>query len=238
MPNHIQNRLQFIGTKKDVDDIMFHISSEDLTRRVLFEKYSTKEDEIFDNRAQIDFNKIVPMPKEINIEIGSTVENAVRNSLKIGNNGYEVISQTPLNFSDEYWNQYIQCLNNVKKYGYIYWYDWALANWNTKWNGYSQNETRNNENTIYFQTANSSPVELIKKLSTMFPRVTLRFDYSDEDSGSNTGKLTIKNGEFTKVLQPKNQSKEAYDIYFELHPNRIQDYKLVEGKYEYIEEEV
>ena len=83
MPNHIQNRLQFIGTKKDVDDIMFHISSEDLTRRVLFEKYSTKEDEHFNERVQIDFNKIIKMPEELNVQINSSVEHAVRKSLKI-----------------------------------------------------------------------------------------------------------------------------------------------------------
>jgi len=138
--------------------------------------------------------------------------------------------------SDEDFNTFIQCLKNYRKYGSISWYDWSTENWGTKWNAYSQNDERNTEDTIHFQTAWSSPVDLIIELSKQFPNVTLFLDYADEDSGSNTGKFEIKGGEVVTFIQPESQSKEGYDIYFDLNPDSVKDFKLVNGKYEYVEE--
>ena len=75
------------------------------------------------------------------------------------------------------------------------------------------------------------------ELSKLYPACTLQFDYADEDSGSNVGMITFKNGEAIEVVQPESLSKEAYDIYFELHPDSISNYRLVGNKYEYVEED-
>jgi hypothetical protein len=46
---------------------------------------------------------------------------------------------------------------------------------------------------------------------------------------ANVGKILFENGEATEVNQPEHQSIDAYNIYFELHPDDQENYKLVEG---------
>lgn len=58
MPNHIQNRLQVIGDNEEVQKVFNHIKG----------KYDDGKE------MQIDFNKIKPMPEELNIETHSGIE--------------------------------------------------------------------------------------------------------------------------------------------------------------------
>jgi len=113
MPNHIQNKLEFTGDKKAIKKLRNAISGDE---------------------RSIDFNKIVPMPKDLEIEIHSTIENAVDNALKSPLSDNPLLAglqfqnrnnnKSPLELSDEDWNKFIQCLNNKRKYGSIFWYDW------------------------------------------------------------------------------------------------------------------
>lgn len=251
MPNHIQNRLQFIGDNKEVQKVLNHIKG----------KYDDGKE------MQIDFNKIKPMPKELNIETHSGVEmwaeictgqidfaslfqpmetsaSEMFKNGKYGTLASRMSAGTAMehltgkrkgnvkDLSEADFNMFIQCLKNYRKHGFISWFEWSKSNWGTKWNAYDQNDKRNTADTIYFQTACSAPLELMQELSKMFPLVKIAFAYADEDSGSNAGKIIFENGEATEVNQPEGQSKDAYDIYFELHPDRINDYKLVGDKYE------
>jgi hypothetical protein len=225
MPNHVQNRLEIIGDELMVKNVMNFIAGK---------------------KTRIDFDKIIPMPKGLEAEINSAVESAAKHSLKIGFSSEPLLAAlerhnadkiNPLSFNDKDWADYIQCLNNVRNTGFVYWYDWAVANWGTKWNAYSSPDERDTENTIFFETAWSSSSMVITKLSALFPDLKFYLSYADEDSGSNTGYIRFENGNVTLINLLQNQSKEAYDLYFELHPGRDKDYKLVGDKYEYIENE-
>lgn len=254
MPNHIQNRLQIIGDKKEIEKLFNHI-----------------EGKFDDEKVQMDFNKIKPMPKGMDIEVHSGVkmwaeictgqinfaclfsrmDKSAAEMLKdreYGSLSSRLAAGTAMehltgkreenvkNFSEDEFNVFVQCLKNFREHGATSWYEWSNTNWGTKWNAYGQNDKRNTSDTIYFQTAYSSPIGLIVELSKMFPLVKVVLTYADEDSGSNTGRIVLENGEAKEVSQPQSQSKEGYDIYFELHPEAINDYKMVDGKYEYIEE--
>lgn len=230
MPNHVQNKLTIIGKADQVKKVFAFIGSVD------------KEGE----KMKIDFNKIKPMPESLNITSGSTGE--IAHELLFGtkkqkffqidiNEQQKRFAKFSIEMQKEAVDLAIKYQFNLVTYGHTTWYDWACENWGTKWNAYSQNDERNTEDTIYFQTAWSSPVQLIAELSTKFPSVTFQLDYADEDSGSNTGRITIKNGVDIKVIQPASQSIEAFKIYFELHPDSIKHYRLVKGKYEYVDEE-
>lgn len=71
---------------------------------------------------------------------------------------------------------------------------WARKYWGTKWNGYD--ETINDDKTsITFDTAWTSPFELIKALSKKFPTAEISVNYADEDLGSNCGYYLMLNGE-------------------------------------------
>lgn len=228
MPNHIQNRLTVNGSKSDVKNFLDFISSEEDGEKI-----------------QIDFNKIKPMPESLNITSGSLGEMA--HSLLFGTKKEKFFSIS----TEENQKRFtamdierqkeavllaIQYQDNLVKYGATTWYDWAIENWGTKWNAYEQNDKRNKENTIFFQTAWSAPVKLICEVSKKFPELEILFTYADEDAGTNTGNLKILAGEIISCEQPKSQSKEGYDIYFELHPDSRKYYKIVGDSYEYIDE--
>lgn len=201
--------------------------------------------EVQGEKSQIDFNKIKPMPESLNITSGSLGE--IAHSLLFGTKkgrfftisteeNQKRFAAMGIELQKEAVALAIQYQDNLVKYGATTWYNWCISNWGTKWNAYGQNDKRNTDDTIFFQTAWSSPVSLIIELSSLFPKTKLQLTYADEDSGSNTGKLKIVAGEIIDRNEPESQSKEGYDIYFELHPDSKKDYKLVGDSYEYIDE--
>lgn len=229
MPNHIQNRLKVIGTQEQINEVLESIKS-------------INED---GSISEMDFNKIKPMPKQLNIDDSSTGSLVQFLLFGTGDGGkYSTIAEAQNTFSK--WNDKmklegielaLQYQKNFVEFGAITWYKWAIENWGTKWNAYGKNDERNTIDTIYFQTAWSAPIDLIETLSKKFPDTKIEFTYADEDSGSNTGKGILQNGNWIEEIQPESQSIEGYDIYFELNPESKEDYQLIDGKYEYVDDE-
>lgn len=116
----------------------------------------------------------------------------------------------------------------------LWWHTWNSANWGTKWSGYSYERLA--LNIFKFETAWSAVPLIIFAISKAFPEIDILYTYADEDSGYNCGFQLYKNGLQSEHI-PKGGSKEAYDIYFSLNPDRKEDYALVDGKYIYKEEE-
>lgn len=137
-------------------------------------------------------------------------------------------------FSDEDFESFIQVLKNYRKHGFMSWYQWAIKNWGTKWNSYDCNKI--SENIYEFGTAWSGVPHLIDLISKDFPSVFIRYKYSAEDTGSNCGTGEYRGGQIT-FTQFESQSKEAYELAFDLRPSRKDDYQLVGDKYEYVDKE-
>jgi hypothetical protein len=231
MPNHIQNRLQVIGDNQEVQKVFTAIKGEP-----------------FDDGTpmKIDFDKIIPRPKALDITSDGwlmPIEHYPYPNPAADNGIMEHLKKLKAHCDknperkEEDLNNFLQGIRNYIDFGYATWYKWCVAVWGTKWNAYSQDDKRDTADTIYFQTAWNSPVKVITKLSEMFPLVKFDLAYADEDSGSNAGKILFENGRVITENKPQGQSMEAYDIFFELHPDSKENYKLVEGKYEYVEED-
>lgn len=222
MPNHIQNRIQIVGPKERVAEIFNLLKGDD---------------------CQIDFDKIIPCPQVIKDvgEIHSGIETAVKAVMgaPLDKNpllaALQARSRENVTLNDDDRPAYDRALKAYQETGYAYWYDWNVDHWGTKWNAYGQNDQRNTEDTIFFETAWSFPEPIVRRLAQIFTDVEILWDYADEDSGSNTGKIICRNGR-VYLSKLENQSKEAYDLYFELHPGRIKDYVLVGDTYEYKED--
>ncbi|MFA5934931.1 MAG: hypothetical protein WC827_03550 [Candidatus Paceibacterota bacterium] len=188
-----------------------------------------------------DFEKVVPMPESLHINSGSN-----------GDMGYSILHGKSENcFMDmgeqlrRFYERDIKeriCIleegiayeKNMIEYGFKTWYDWSIANWGTKWN--SSDCEKISENTFDFTTAWSGVPSIIEKISFQFPDITFLYYYSDENTGYNCGIGKYQNGEI-EFTQVENESEEAYELYFTLHPDDVKNYKLVDGVYEYIEEE-
>lgn len=205
-----------------------------------------------------DFQKVLPMPEGLEVSAHSGIETwaeiclgmvdfnrSSSNNIEslIANMSASTALETVLgkrdrksvkDFSDEEFNVFVQIMKNYRKHGYLSWYKWSIDNWGTKWNSYSCKKI---SDTIFqFDTAWSGVPELIKIISTKFPNVTISYKYSDEDTGSNCGIGEFKGG-LNDLRKLENNSLEAYELAFELHPNSKENFKRVGDKYEYVEED-
>jgi hypothetical protein len=188
------------------------------------------------DESAIDFNKIIPMPECLNIDETSLGDEGMK---------YLYLSATEDLFRgkeiDEIKNRLIQrkqfeeavelgkkYLLNIANTGSKTWYDWSRKNWGTKWNALEPSIV--SENCIEFDTAWNGVVELMEKLSTVFPESTFEYKYADEDTGCNCGHGTIKNG-VSEMVFPEKFSREAYELAFELRPYCAKYYRLEDGSY-------
>lgn len=247
MPNWVRNRLRII------DDNYQNIINRITT-------YKNKEDGF-----QMDFEKIIPMPESIrNTELSTTTPTCMGlfiNSIKKTPDFQKYITALVLNkgnfvsYSDEHQERLIeemiknnerfktkddvlsygkQCFDNLVNYGVIDWYEWSMKNWGTKWNA---SRTEINGNEIIFETPWDPVPELIKLLSKDYPNVVFEYDYSDEQICVYCGEIEISNGEYTKVEQYEDGSKEAYEKGFELWPYSKRYFKFDKksNNYQYIQ---
>jgi len=242
MPNHVRNVLQFKTDVKKLNQILSEIQND-------------KE-----GIGSIDFNKITPMPQELNIEKGSRTtkgcemfedfckkvqqiksmvepQNLTPERYKWANEQKDELLNKFNSMCDEdkeLFNLGKQFFENVNNYGYGDWYDWSVANWGTKWNAY---DSYHNKDTIEFNTAWSTPEPIIVAISNKYPDVKINHCWADEDMGTNLGEREYLNGETTYENIPDAFSKEAYDIAFKVWEEIPENYglKLSDDGTEYVE---
>lgn len=216
MPNHIQNEL-ILKSSFDVNLIL------------------SKDDE---GKDFFDFNKIIPMPKELNITSDGFIA-LLENQFCARDSFKEFVDRMKGSWNNEedvnnVVDNFCQGIKNYIKYGSASWYNWSIENWGTKWNSYS-NEIRDNK--ILFQTAWSCPLKIFIKLHELYPDLDFEFWYSDEDSGNNCGYGIIDKNNKLKIFKLQNNSQEAIKLFIRLHPDREYYYELKNGEYIYKEDE-
>jgi hypothetical protein len=152
---------------------------------------------------KVDFNTILPMPKELNVTAGNVEYFAqeIIQQMKLKNKTAEECLKEHLpELLDGKGEQVQIYLNNYTKYGATSWYDWCIANWGTKWNAY-EFIVRSNE--LEFQTAWRTPVPVLIKLSKRFPEETITLNFADEDIGNNCGTMTVTQGDIETDYMPE-----------------------------------
>jgi len=189
MPNHVTNILKINGTPDQVEEVRNFIRG--------------KDDD--GNVVEFDFNKIIPMPEELNIASNGTammVEDLKRlkkTELPATWRGREVTQQMRKD-AEPY-------LANLQKHGYVTWYDWCVDKWGTKWGAYKIGVKA--DDTIQFDTAWSTPLPIFEALAARFPDIEFIVEYADEDIGRNLGRLTYKKTLVDRFVPDENDSKNA-----------------------------
>jgi hypothetical protein len=143
----------------------------------------------------LDFNRVVPMPKDLDILSGSE-----------GELGIDVLTGNCAKYLDYPWvrkegittiedfRAYVethrpnalqlgrQYLSNEAKYGHRTWYSWCCQYWGTKSNAYHtrQPEVTVRKAVVRFDTAWSPAIPVIGRLSELFPQVRFTLRYFDE----------------------------------------------------------
>lgn len=112
------------------------------------------------------------------------------------------------------------------KYGKDNWLDWSIANWGTKWNAFRfDDDDQYSDSKITFVTANNAPHPILKKLSEMYPDITMRHQWADDNVGYNCGERTYKGGQVLDEYFP-DYGKRAVDYACEVMGTKPEDHYL------------
>ncbi len=120
-------------------------------------------------------------------------------------------------------------LENLMQYGATTWYDWRTRGdtWNTKWNSYNSYDY-NGGNEICFQTAWSAPHPIVEKLSSMYPEVTIKHRWANEDLWQGCGSHTYLGGEMIDYDYPETD-REQIKTSASIWDSSLEAYGLVEN---------
>ena len=209
---------------------------------------------------KLDFNKLIPMPKELENSLYSinnmngllllwqeTKEkikdgiNPTKNTflLKTIADAYRSISgkercdiesqlkeasEQFLKLSEDEKEKIMQAgkisLANYEKCGYRDWYSWRCKNWNTKWNAI---ETKIiNDNTMLFETAWDTPVQVMEELSKIVQGHEIEVSWADQYE-NHVGRVILKNGLLIKGGYLEAGTKEWIEVSREILGGSIYD---------------
>lgn len=200
------NRLRLSGDQNRIDELLKSVKSAE---------------------SVLDFNKIIPMPKSLEIEAGSRTNSGLKaykdfvyvytfagteekDLLNISKEKEEIFLKARPDIKRDEWELGRAAFQNEQKYGAATWYDWAVKNWGTKWSAYEAKIGV--DNTLTFLTAWSRAMPVIQKLAENFPDIRFEYSWADEDLGVNTGTAEFEDGEIIYDEFLDAQSKEAYEL--------------------------
>lgn len=209
MPNHVENIIILKGDKKQIREMLEAIKNDDY------------------GLGTVDFNKIIPMPKDLNIEAGSRTDRGLKaysdfiDVYVFGRNEAEALKaiqsippesekaflRQRSDIKADEWELGKTAWNNIQNYGAPTWYEWCINNWGTKWSAYGYDEDTDysqNEN-LRFQTAWSAPHSVIEKLAELYPDITFEHEWADEDIGANCGRKIYSEGECIESYYPESE---------------------------------
>jgi hypothetical protein len=212
MPNHVTSRVWVRG---DADELQKFVR-----------KYiATKED----GELHLDFNKVIPMPEPLKgVQSGGDAE--VAYEAWYGNwkqlLGYPWIKKAGVTtrkalqkFLSKSKEKADLLKRNIEKYGYPTWYEWAIANWGTKWNSYSFKFIREvgprdwgrTEIEFLFDTAWGPPEPVFVKLAEDNPKLSFTIVSFEEQWGfAGRGEFEEGAGSYDLVDATKGMYKEVY----------------------------
>ena len=191
MANICVNELEFIGTRKRVQELLDLVKSDE---------------------SDFDFNKIIPMPESLNIEESTHTDEAlffyvmavdpanppVGEINKLRQEEFDILLQAGLTRAEyhpelarkvltldpDQYEEYIAlgktAAYNLVNYGSISWYGWANEHWGSKWNA---DEVGVYGNTASFQTPWGPPEAIIVELSRLFPDIKIECSFDIEGAG-------------------------------------------------------
>lgn len=248
MPNHVTNQIM--------------VQNDDANHTKLLElAIFLKPDD--GKLGEVDFNKLLPMPEDLNIEAGSRGVKGLKlysqfikesTMLSIANmeasKSEDETNRLVSELMDKYakiadkdpeaWELGEKYYNNLQKYGARHWYDWANKHWQTKWNAYDCVPWEEGSDRLQFCTAWNSVLKLVSMLSEKFPKTEIIYRWADEELGYNVGELVIKDGFITTERFPIAGSKEAYELSADIVGISLEEAGLVfseaEGAYRYGED--
>ena len=228
MPNHISNLVRVQGKESDVQKFLTKVIGKD-------KDWNGEEVDTF------DFNRIIPMPVELDLKTESSEVIYFIEGTKPFPDWAESDPEKKVQFLKE-----VELYKpNMAKYGAYTWYGWRREHWGTKWNSYdffwvdegSTDEDGNFTVSFMFNTAWSTPYGIWEAVAVQYPDLEIDVVYADEDTGYNAGRFHLIDG-CDYEYETKGGSDEAMECYFETHPGSEEFWvKNEDGEWVWAEDE-
>ena len=181
------------------------------------------------DRAYWDMNQLFPIPTELH------------ETMSGGYSASEDGTKKPEQIALEE-----QQAKNIAKYGHKDWYDWANANWDTKWGAcrveFDEDtfDETSNSISLSWESAWSPAVGLIKNISKQFPELLFGMHFTEE-ANFFAGFMVIHNGEEVAEGDHEMQGQPEYeDENFDEKYSEWQDsliFQIAEGMREAMDEQ-
>lgn len=214
MPNWVKNKVYYYCTDEEEKEFMLDMV-----------KYDDRDsEEEVTGIGTMDFNKIIPMSKTLDIEYGSKTDDGISVYLQAVSPYTEDFGMEKL--TEEKFVELIQMLNRMRIYGKFKEKDeykeydrfkrnelleiGKIAVYNLKAYGFttwydwricnwgtkwnSCDNIKTDEDCFEFSTAWSAPHPIIEKLARIFPKIRFVHYWADEDIGNNCGEREYING--------------------------------------------
>ena len=176
--------------------------------------------------GSVDFNKLVPMPSELNIDSGSRTDTGLK---LFGNylcEAAQVAADMPdatpneraaalFRFMDswqkkhkvdpEVWELGKKAYRNIQKYGCATWREWRGLNWGNKWNAYQCVPLDERADTMEFQTANCAVPKIAAAVSKRFPGQTVIYSWFGLELTQSLGRMVFQDGKAVSINVPENE---------------------------------
>ncbi|MDR0851744.1 MAG: hypothetical protein LBN36_04565 [Clostridiales Family XIII bacterium] len=220
MPNHITNEIRIEADPKRIHAILESIKND------LY------------GFGTIDFNKIIPVPQELNIRPDSYMDKAIEiyavmqeNGITYTDNGhYEIVDLGAMNMTFAYFKEQYGsaieedpaiiefghiCHDNKEQHGAASWYEWCQNAWGTRWNAFGFEyypKVSEGMDTIMFDTAWSGVPQVLAKLSQDYPETMIHYRWAGEDIGNKVGMMDLRGGTVQSIYAPPNGSMDAQKL--------------------------
>ena len=138
-------------------------------------------------KSEFDFEGMIPMPKDLAKSFD--VDNPFDHGDDWENDMGHLVPSDPL--TRKRW---------IKEYGFDNWYDWRIANWDTKWNSYNVDVDLEGVDRFYvsFLTAWSCPTKIYLKMKEYCDEHNLSLDwevsFEFEDESYNLKEQDLEDG--------------------------------------------
>lgn len=202
-----------------------------ITNRLLFSGKPERIAELFediksdkDGIGTLDFNKLIPMPEELNIECSSATDRGLAHYknfvsdymfskglkeidyLNIPEESEQLHLKYYKHIPNEEWELGKKAYRNQIKYGARDWYHWAIQNWGLKCSAYGFKAPEAREpNKIIFDTPDYAPHKIVWMIAEKYPDVEITHEWTSEALGTYCGTKIYRDGVLAEEIYPETE---------------------------------
>lgn len=202
-----------------------------ITNRLIFSGKPEKIAKIFEaiksdekGIGTLDYNKLLPMPEELNIECSSAADNGFKyyktfaseyalskggvnvDYLNIPEESEKLHLKYYKGIPKEEWELGKKAFRNQIKYGARDWHEWSIQNWGVKSNAYGFKPPEERaDNKITFDSPDYPPHKIIRLIAEKYHDVKIIHEWTSEELGKYCGTKIYRDGVLAEEIYPETE---------------------------------